>query len=185
MMPPRSSSGRFTPEERSSHVLHQAHRRRRACCRCSPWPPTRVRATTTIATTITTIITRPSLTHDGPGREAGRALTARRRARASSAAGRCPAPPPVRSRNSVSASALPPRDSIVSRKWSPFWRVRPPCAEHPLGGVGGEHLAPDVRVVAGRIAARERVREVGAAIARRHRREVQRRRGAAPRPRTS
>ena len=78
---------------------------------------------------------------------------------------------PAKSRNSCSASLLPPRESSVSRKWSPFSRVRPPFALEPLDGVGVEHFRPDVGVVAGRVAAHD-VAEVRRAVARRHRREV-------------
>ena len=53
----------------------------------------------------------------------------------------------------------------------------------PLDGVGVEHLAPDVGVVAGVVAARERVREVRARVARRNGRvvETDRRERLAPR----
>ena len=42
----------------------------------------------------------------------------------------------------------------------------------PLDGVRIEHFAPDVGVIAGRVAARERVREIRRPIARRHRCEL-------------
>ena len=44
----------------------------------------------------------------------------------------------------------------------------PAVLAEPLDRVGVEHLAPDVRVVAGAVAAREHVREVGRRVARRH-----------------
>ena len=67
----------------------------------------------------------------------------------------------------ASGRPTPPRASSPRRNRSPFSRLRPPFSANHSHGVGVEHLAPDVGVVAGAVAAAEDVVEVGAAVARR------------------
>ena len=78
---------------------------------------------------------------------------------------------PAKSWNSCSASLLPPRESSVSRKWSPLVARQAAVLLDPLHRVGIEHFRPDVRVVARRVTAHD-VAEVRRAVTRRHRREI-------------
>ena len=90
---------------------------------------------------------------------------------------------PAKSWNSSSASLLPPRESSVSRKWSPLVARQAAVRLDPFHRVGIQHFRPDVRVVARRVAAHD-VAEVRRAVTRRHRREIDAVAASAPRLRT-
>ena len=79
---------------------------------------------------------------------------------------------PRRSRNASIGSTRPAARQQPRAERVAVRALQAAVLAEPLDGVGVEHLGPDVRVVAGRVAAAEDVVEVGRAVARRHRREV-------------
>ena len=91
-----------------------------------------------------------------------------------------------RGRRGRPPSGRPRRRGRAARggRSSPLARRQAAVLGEPVDGVGVEHLAPDVGVVAGAVAAAEDVVEVGGAVARRRGRHVDARGRAAPRPRT-
>ena len=70
--------------------------------------------------------------------------------------------------NMACGSRLRPRDSTLVRRFCAIGATQAAIGGKPLARIARQHLAPDVGVVAGRIAAGEHVGKIGRVVARRH-----------------